>query len=240
MQKVMFAVPTLSRHPCFEFGMAAATTNFLCLQNQIDTFWRFEGGDPYLSKVRSILASLCLRFHPDVTDFFFLDDDLGWNAEDAVKIIQRPEDIVFGVYPKKNDKRQFPVEVLEENGQVYTRDGMFKASLAPTGFMRIKRYVLERCAEESGQYPHLNSDGEEILVWDIFRTGFGSFEPNGKFGRWWGEDFLFSVMVRDLGFEMWFDPKMVFSHRGTKAWVDSFDEGLQAWVKTLPKPPKEI
>jgi hypothetical protein len=120
-----------------------------------------------------------------------------------------------------------------KDGRPIQRDGLYLAALAPTGFMRISREALQRCADDSGQYDEPDSVKGSVRCWDIFRTGFIPDEPGGKVGRWWGEDFLFSAMVRQLGMEIWVDPDIQFTHRGSKAWSANFNDTLQRVIAEL-------
>ena len=227
-------MPTYGRQPCLEFGMLALATNALLNANGISTVWRYVGGDPYVHKARNKLASEFLTEHRDAEALFFLDDDLGWEADAALRFCRRGEAVICGVYPKKNDGLEFPVQLtFNRDGSPIVQDGLYLALLAPTGFMRIRREVLERCAEDSGIYEEPDLVKGMVECWDLFRTGFVPLEEGGKRGRWWGEDFFFSVMVRQLGMEVWVDPNIEFTHRGSKAWKARFDETLQRTIMDI-------
>lgn len=237
-QFVVFAIPSYGRQPCLEFAMSAMQTNYLLACHEIDSVWLYVGGNPYVHKARNHLAADFLKKYPQATDLFFLDDDLGWPASAALRFLQRPEDVIAGAYPKKdaNLKLDFPVEIATDGGRVVMRDGLYKAALIPTGFLRIRRHVVEACAADSGIYPEPLPDGTHTDCWDIFRTGFIADDPGGKRGRWWGEDFFFTVMVRTLGFKVWLDPDIEFTHRGSHVWSGSFAPHLQAWLKANAAP----
>lgn len=210
--------------------MAAAQTVALLLANGIEYAWTFVGGDPYVHKARNRLASEFLHFHPGATHLFFIDDDLGWSPPAVLRMLQRDEEIICGVYPKKNDSLEFPVLMNVENDCLTQRGGLYEAKLAPTGFMCLRRAVIERCSKESGEYPEPDTKHGEIQCWDLFRTGFVAHEPGGTQGRWWGEDFFFSAMVRHLGMRIWIDPDIEFTHRGSKAWRANFSDTMKQFI----------
>jgi hypothetical protein len=239
--KVVFSMPTYSRHPCEEIKMSSLATQYLFLQHGIDTVFRDLGGDPYLPKARNTLASEFLLDHKDADYLFFVDDDVGWPAEAALRLVKHDADVCVGIYPKKNDDEEWPVELIFEkkaDGSTapIEQNGLYLTALAPTGFMCIRRNVLESCAEDSGRYPRDDAKKGVVWSWDIFRTGFVPDEPNGKVGRWWGEDFFFSIMVRNLGFQIWTDPDIDFTHRGTKAWKGNFNVALKKKIIELSQP----
>lgn len=221
--------------------MSSLATQYLFFKNGIDTVFRDLGGDPYLAKARNTLASEFLTDHKDADYLFFIDDDVGWPAEAALRLVQHDADVCVGIYPKKNDDGEWPVELIFEKNPDGTavpieHNGLYLTALAPTGFMCIRRNVLEACADDSGRYPRDDVINKRIVMdWDIFRTGFVPDEPGSKVGRWWGEDFFFSAMVRQLGFSIWADPNIDFTHRGTKAWKGNFNDVLQKKISAMAK-----
>lgn len=239
---VVFATPSYSKAPCMDYVRSVTRTQSMCLMNGIPCIWADLPGDPYLPKARNRLASQFLTDYPTATHLFFIDDDIGWSEEAVAKFILRDEDVLCGVYPKKSDALDFPVEMLLSDGKLIEKNGLYRAGLAATGFMCIRRSVLERCAEESGTYPEVDANGKTIWCWDLFRTGWIPNEPGSKVGRWWGEDYFFSFMCRALGFEVWIDPDLEFSHTGTKTWRANFNETLQKWItdNNLPIKTQEV
>jgi len=224
-----------------EFQISALDTQALFFASGIETVFRYAGGSPYIHNSRNKLASEFLVDHPDADYLFFLDDDLGWPAEAALRIVMRSGPVVCGVYPKKSDLEEWPVELIfekKDDGSVVpiSRNGAYLLRLAPTGFMCIKREVLQACADDSGKYPSIDSVRGEVWHWDIFRTGFVPDEPGGKIGRWWGEDFFFTIMASRLGFDAWVDPDIEFTHRGSKAWKGNFNDALQKKIAELASP----
>lgn len=275
-QKVFFAVPTYGSQPCVEFTLSALAVNDVLIKNSIETVWRFKGGDPYIAKARNTLASEFLTDYLDCTELFFWDDDVG--AEDAaaavLRIVRRPEDVIAGAYPKKNDLDEFPIELQFNRDTTppspIEQDGLYLASLAATGFMCIKRHVLERVAAESMRYDEQDYMRGSIKCWDMFRTGAvpnsrlvnnldeyqaafdegytQPMDPNDagfprwlvdpKNGKWWGEDYFFCAMVRHMGMEVWCDPDIMFSHRGSHKWEARFRHMLDEKIAAMSGLPR--
>lgn len=222
---VVFSTPTLARQFSIEYLMSALATQHLCYVSGINQVWRSIGGDPYLAKVRNRMASDFLRF-PEATDLFFLDDDMGWPAGKVVEFIRRPQEVVVGAYPKKKDPLEFPIELVMRDGEVEMRDNLYLTNLAPTGFMRIKRSVIERIAAESGRYIETDEQLGDIECFDMFRMGYVDSADQPGRGKWWGEDFFFSARWRSMGGEIWCDPDIQFTHRGTNVWAAIYRDFL--------------
>lgn len=173
-------------------------------------------GDCYVQRARNTLVAEFMK--TDATDLFFLDDDLGWPAEAFIKLVQMPDPVVFGVYPLKKDEEGYPVVIhTDENGVPMGRaDGCIHASGAPTGFLRIKRHVIEMM---QAAYPELAYDDGGQTVYDLFPQGV-------KNGIWWGEDFAFCNLWTALGGFIWCVPDIDFVHVGKKVYSGNYHKFL--------------
>ncbi len=223
----------------------------------IDYVVSLLGGDPYLPKCRNRLAGTFLTDTPRATHLFFLDDDIGWPAAKVLEFLKRPEDIICGIYPKRDDNSSFPVTLkLDANHRMIEKDGLRLAQLVPTGFMRIKRHVLEKMAARSMKYTDILPGGESRMFWEIFQArlvdpkmeelrradldalsredaiahlkrSLGVTVPP-ELGTWSGEDYFFAERWREMGGEVWVDPDIEFTHRGSKAWKANFADSVRA------------
>jgi hypothetical protein len=253
---VVLATPSFGRTPCLEYDVAISETQSLLTKSDIDYVVSYLGADPYLPKARNRLAGQFLTDHPKATHLFFLDDDIGWPAAKVVEFLKRPEDIVCGIYPKKEDATSFPVTLELENHRMIERDGLYRAKLVPTGFMRIRRHVIEKMAARSMKYTDILPNGEARMFWEIFQArlvdpkmeelrradldalsrgdaiaylkrSLGVAVPS-EMGTWWGEDYFFAERWREMGGEVWVDPEIEFTHRGSKAWKACFGDSVRA------------
>lgn len=231
---VVFGIPSFTGAVEFDFVQCWTETLGALGAAGIPSHTMSIGKDPYLSKVRNRLTSDFLYDWPMATHLFFLDADIGWQPQKVVDLIKRDLDVIAGVYPKKNDELAFPVDMdRTEDDLPIERDGLYRARLAPTGFMCIKREVLEKLAAAGGQY--FDTTGKagrpQFNVFDMgcFTAAGGKPKP-GEMGEFWGEDYYFCRKWRDMGGEVWIDPDIEFSHWGTKAWRGNFWPSLQLAV----------
>ena len=218
---VLFATPCLSAKVELDFFQSWAQTSPLLASKGISHNIRFQVGICFIDHVRNVLCHTFLHEFPQATDLFFLDDDIGWPPEAVLRLLERDEDIVGGAYPLKQDALGFPV-ALEGNPDTHTlveRDGLVKAVHLPAGFMRIKRHVIERMAEDQPTYPHRRADGVVDQVKNIFHTGYYD-------GERWGEDVDFANRWHAMGGSMWLDPDITLSHIGRKRWAGNYSEVL--------------
>ena len=257
---VFLAVPSFRGQPEREFVLSLMQTQKALSDAGINYVLSVLAGDPYLPKVRDRLASAFLTQWPQATDFFFLDDDVGFPAQKVVEFVRRPQDVVAGIYPKKQDPLSFPVTMeVDDDGHMIWDGDLCLAHLAPTGFMRMKRHVLENLAMAAPRYYESSATGEQLLLWSIFQAKFVDLKmnalaktdldelsqedavrhlkralgvtPGQEIGQFWGEDFWFTERWRDLGGKIWVDPEIEFSHRGSKAWSANFGNSVRATME---------
>lgn len=276
----MFAIPTLSYGNCVEFTRSMHETSWRLTKMAIDHSIRTVGGNSFVAMARNSLVSDFLedKFYEKFTDFFFIDDDVGWPPDKAVEFLLRDEDIVAGVYPRKYDPIDYPCSLMSKDGcLIENGTGLVQATGVPTGFMRIKRHVLEKMYADSPTYT------EEVQVEGlkarrhVFRAGFlpemkrfyredadptddaktfakqlrGASSKNAarlldRFaaqqydkipticgeGGWRGEDFQFCAdWIQRYGGEIWVDPNIDFTHRGTKMWKGNLYGRIQEMAK---------
>lgn len=212
MTYCFFATPSLEHTVTLEFLRSALKTHDLLQANGIRPGWSQRAGDCFIAKARSKMVAEFLA--SDATDLFFLDDDIGWPAEKVLEFIQRPDLIVAGVYPKKQDDIDWPCSIAAdaETGDLIEQDGLIRSEFVPAGFLRIKREVLEHLYPLAPLFRDTELDGTIRVYHAIFNSG------PAEDGRWWGEDYAFCNLLNSHGYEIWIDPWIKFSHRGRKRW----------------------
>lgn len=238
MQKplVVFGIASYTGAACHEFQQSMIETMAALGAAGIPSHCTYAPGDPYLSKARNGIASDFLRNFALATHLFFIDDDVGWPGAKVVEFVRRDLDVIGGVYPKKSDNPEWPMQLdLGADGLPIERAGLLRVMLAPTGFLCIKRGVIERMAATSGQYLNTVKQVNPDLHWNIFDMGCfmpdGTRPAPGQMAQFWGEDYYFCRRWRDMGGEIWIDPDITFSHRGPKAWIGNIKPSIDAWVE---------
>lgn len=236
-QTVVFGIPTMSKWISAETYQSMMALQWAMFGRNIPLAQIIVGGDPYLAKVRSKIATIFLRDYPQATALFFIDDDVGFPYEAALRLIESDKDVVAGVYPKKEEGETlvWPTDLLVDRETRQTiRDGnLYLASHVPTGFLRIKRHVVEKMAADANMFRDRDASGIEIDVYDIFRMGFAAEDVETRRGKWWGEDFEFCARWRNMGGEVWVDPDIPFTHRGTRAWRGTFADAVRNYEATV-------
>lgn len=213
--KIMVAIPAYDGKLHVETVMSLLAENVIAASRGYHMVVRYNLGNSILPRARNKLVAEFLA--SDCTDFFFIDGDLGWEAGKLCDLCERDEDIVGGVYPTKVDKLNFPVRWLKKD-ELWAENGVIEVEGISTGFMRIKRRVLEALVSDDLAYEESTLEGKK--AWAIFDFGLMN-------GQYYGEDFIFCMRAREKGFRVWLDPEIGFDHVGYKA----FSGKLGDWLR---------
>ncbi len=231
MTSVIFATPSLSHSVSLEYLRSTIETQWALAMAKIPSGFITRGGDCFVAKVRNKMVTEFLQNFPTATDLFFLDDDIGWPAAKVIEFLERPEPVLLGIYPKKSEETDFPVELAADpvSGELIELAGLVRAVAGPTGFMRIKRAVLQALAERAEMFTDLEQDGSTPKHYGIFESGIGSN------GWWWGEDYTFCQKWNAMGGEIWVDPAIAFTHRGQRKWSAMLSDHLGTFRERASK-----
>lgn len=225
MSKIFFAIPSYRGIIYPEFADSFNRSLASCHEAGHATSYATYKGCCFISMVRDAVVRDFLKSQGDY--LFFLDDDLSWEISAVNKLIALDLDVVAGVYRMKCEKPAWPVVLHKENTDqiVFNESGCIRASRLPTGFMCIKRVVLEKMVEhyQDRKYTDVSFDngnrGEQI---NLFPSGVHN-------GYWESDDTGFCRLWENMGGEMWLYPDISFNHYGEtkhfrgnyKRWIDA-------------------
>lgn len=180
----------------------------------------------YLDRVRDYLCTQFYEDFPDATDLFLIDADVGFPAEKVLEFAIRPEPLLLGAPPKKEDKAEgpsFTVRFLADTSsgepRLIQNNGLVKIDRGPAGFIRIKRSVLQTMIEADKCVRYREPETGRML-WHFFSCGVGPDADSDVEGQltYWGEDTVFIQRAINCGIECWCDPNIHFAHTGLKTW----------------------
>lgn len=195
---------------------------------------------PYLPVARATLVAMFMA-DPEATDLFFIDSDVGFDPSGVVRILERPEGIVAGIYPLKRDfPPGYPAELKIVDGHPIGNiaAGIAEADFLPTGFMRCKRIVFEALTKA---YPELKYEDSVVRVMGAEVKEAYDFFGMGAFSRKFRtEDFAFCQRWRDIGGQCWAMWDIDFEHVGQKAYKGNFGQYLRRLPGGSDSPQREI
>ena len=208
-----------------------------------------QQGESLVTRARNNCVAQFLA-NPQWTHLFWIDSDIGFTPEAAVRLLAADYDIAAGVYPLKYDA--WPEEGFPENlrltkeayqalYQRYTvngrvlpdaesldleinEDGFMALSEAPTGFMVIKREVFERMMK---QYPELQYKPDSIGFEDQgLHYRFFDVMIDPQTNRYLSEDYGFCRLWEAMGEKIYIDTTSKLTHQGTKLYEGNYGLAL--------------
>lgn len=208
---------------------------------------RFLDGDSLVPRARNRLVAEFMA-DPQWTHLFWIDADIGFEPNAALRLLLAGRDVVAGVYPLKNDgwpteglraplltgttreqfeahHARFPANALK-GGRTLDPDGFVEVLDAPTGFMLIARSVFERLAEalpELRYTPDVEID-VAAQAWPHYRFFDVQAEPDN--GRYLSEDYAFCRRWQSVGGQVFIDARSNLMHQGIRTYTGDFGRAL--------------
>ncbi len=232
-RKILIATPFYEVKGYAPYIQSLVHTVFaLAKHSNVEFTWTCRVGDSYVWRARNALAQEFMD--GDCTELFFIDSDQGWTLESFVRVLMQDVEIVGGAYPVKNNWEMYGVtyhSTADGRPDVLADSGLIRGDKVPTGFMKIKRSVFEK----------LRAADPDNWYWESGRKMFNYFGHIVRDHLAYGEDISFNLRWKDIGGEVWIEPRCDISHIGTKEWVGNLHNFLQkqpggsASAEPLPK-----
>lgn len=173
----------------------------------------YIAGCSIITKARNALAHRFMQ--SDATDLLFVDADINFTCEDVLRImaLSADKDVVAGAYPRRADDKKFFTDIYYP---LELTDGLLRVERVGTGFMLIRRHVLEK----------LEADHPEWKFWvnteQTHHTAFFDFMQTSE--GYIGEDYLFCNRACAAGFKIHLDPEINLGHFGSTEYTGHFGE----------------
>lgn len=142
------------------------------------------------------------------THLFWIDADIEFTSQDVASLWNLDADIACGVYRMKKPGDLY---AAWKDGALVTDlskfDGPIEVDYAGTGFLLIKREVIEKLTEIHGTYMGQHGPSPAIFMTPIYEGGLES------------EDFHFCRIAREAGYKIIMDPSVKLKHWGQFAYA---------------------
>lgn len=239
--------------PCY--GGAMSSVYVRSLLGLVNLAWtqgfamqtRFLDGDSLITRARNRLVA---EFMADTrwTHLFWIDADIGFEPEAALRLLLAGRDVVAGVYPLKTDgwpaegladalpagstradfearHARFPFNPLPGT-HAPDADGFVEVRDAPTGFMLIARDVFTQLAARAPtlRYTPDHRAGEPVAPWPHYRFFDVLAEPDN--GHYLSEDFAFCQRWRAIGGQVHIDTRSNLVHHGSRDYTGDLHRAL--------------
>lgn len=210
-----------------------------CNQHQIPVAFGTIANESLVTRARNVLVAYFLQ--SNFTRLMFIDADIEFQLEDVIKLIAHDKEVVVGAYPKKgvnwqriresvrathdpyDDKQiasfgsDYAINfkfINRDAKQIAIENGLIRLHDGATGFMMIKREVIDKMITA---YPELkyNNDLNTPKELDPHFYAFFDTMIDPKDKRYLSEDYTFSRRWQDIGGEIWLDPSISLNHYGS-------------------------
>lgn len=209
---------------------------------------RFLDGDSLITRARNRMVA---EFMADTrwTHLFWIDADIGFEPEAALRLLLAGREVVAGVYPQKTDgwpaaglaealpagstradfdarHAVYPLNVDAAGGRI-DAEGFLEVLDAPTGFMLIARGVFERLAAAMPELRYTPDHGDDPALRLPHYRFFDVLAEPGN-GRYLSEDFAFCRRWQSIGGKVYVDTHSRLAHRGLQTFHGDFAARMAA------------
>jgi hypothetical protein len=245
----LVATPCYGGMLCLNYGLSLLQLQRAAVDAGMALDFHLRRGDSLITRARNDCVAHFLA-HPQFTHLFFIDSDIGFAPEAAFRLLLADRDVAAGVYPLKREdwppggvpqgttRTQF--EALYQRYTVNTGrpgetgvslvvdgDGFMQVREAPTGFMCLKRQVLDRMIAAypelryvpdwpKGTYPE---GGVHYRFFDVM------VDPESQ--RYLSEDYGFCRLWEQIGGEVYVDATSNLTHQGERLYTGDFATTLK-------------
>ena len=195
-----------------------------------------------VTRGRNTLVSFFME-NTDATHLFFIDADIEFQPEDILRMVAYDKPVVVGAYPKKalnwtsiiNAARADESETAEtieghssnyvvnfdfikdKDGkptpQVSIEDNLVRLKDAGTGFMCIRKDVIQQMFDKHPEYKYVNDINVdqkfEPYMYALFDT---MIDPESR--RYLSEDYMLCRTWQNMGGTVYLDPRTALNHVG--------------------------
>jgi hypothetical protein len=228
--KIFISTPCYDAMMTMQYTISILSLTTFCRQNNIDFVIDFVGNESLIPRARN--HSLGKFMKSDCTHLFFIDSDIEFQPDAFMDCFKFNKDVVCCGYPKKAYNwnklihslmtEQDSQEAIDSRGLDYAynakygsnnelvkKNGYLQVNHASTGFMLIKREILEKLHEKHTELEIITdslSQKDESIC--------GLFCCMIKNKNYLSEDYSFCERVNDIGGEVWISTKHNLNHVG--------------------------
>lgn len=229
--KIMLATPMYGGMCTGHYVQGLLNTVATMREKGVHVFWSQLMNESLIPRARNELARLCLEY--DFDYLMFVDADISFGGDAVWRLMQADKDVVCGIYPKKEiawdrieeaakagktDLKKysgaFVFNTVGEEQVLTDEQGLIEIRHGGTGFMLIKRSVLEALKEHTptyriGTYKTVGGEYVHPLTHEFFATSID------ETGALLSEDYYFCDLWRKHGGRVYADPFIKLDHVGT-------------------------
>ena len=220
--------------PCYGGNLTESTfMSFIkwantCRQLNIDWTVETMTNESLISRARNTLTAKFLATK-ESTHLMFIDADIGWEPWHLLALLNHDKDVIGGLYPMKTIPVKWCVNGIP-GAPDNDPNGLLEVTKTGTGFLLIKRHVLEKLSSHPAVKPFKNDIGLDPSLDQYMKT---YFDTAVRENRYYSEDWTFCENWRDLGGQIWVDKRVLLRHTGTYVFDFASQDKLYEDLKAL-------
>ena len=214
----------------------------LCNKYDIQFTVSTLANESLITRGRNTLVSFFME-HPEATHLFFVDADIEFDPNDMLRMVAYDRDVVVGAYPKKainwnsivqaarnnEEENEQTIEghssnyvvnfdfLKDEQGkpqpQIQIRDNLIKLKDAGTGFMCIKKEVIQKMFDNHPELKYANDiNVDQKFEPHMYALFDCIIDPESR--RYLSEDYTFCRRWQEMDGEVFLDPRTALNHVG--------------------------
>lgn len=214
-RKVFVAIPTYDGKLSIKLAYSLCQLMTMAMRHGISIHLAHVTGCSIITMARNRLVEQFLK--TDCTELLFIDSDVIAQPHDIMRLLAQSgdKDVTAGNYPRRAKDKKFFMDLhFDENGDLEFEGSMMRINRVGTGFMLIRRNVIETIAAQSGKYQSNDGSGDVSNVFEF------KLEDN----QFVGEDYTFCDKAVAAGFKIWTDVEISLPHMGTEEFTSNFQE----------------
>lgn len=214
-RKVFIGIPAYDGKLNIKTAFALAKLMPTALQHGVSLFLSHMSGCSIITMARNALVNEFLK--TDAEELLFIDADVVIEPDNVLRIIAQgvDRDVLAGMYPRRAKDRHFFLDIYRDEQGALVFDGpLLRVNRVGTGFMLIKRHVIEKLVIDHPEWcvENRSGDGSVSAVFDFAIRD----------GKYIGEDYLFCDRATEAGFTCWVDVELSLPHIGTEEYQRDF------------------
>ena len=214
----------------------------LCNKYDIQFTVSTLANESLITRGRNTLTSFFME-HPQATHLFFIDADIEFDPNDLLRMVAYDKPIVVGAYPKKAINWQSIVDAARRNDeetaqtieghssnyvvnfdflkdddgkplpQIQIRDNLIKLKDAGTGFMCIRKDVIQQMFDKHPELKYANDiNVDKKFEKHMYALFDCIIDPESR--RYLSEDYTFCRRWQNMGGDVYLDPRTALNHVG--------------------------
>src|ERR1700748_248537 len=243
--------------PCFGGQVSSIYTSSIFgllremrARSNVDLKVHLRDGDALITRARANLVTLFLE-DPTATHLLFIDADIGFPPDQVFRLIESGADVVAGCYPIKRvnwDKAKRAMAAgrpnlaassldygleIDNPDEVKVVNGFTRVRYAGTGFLMIRRNVLEKMCTHPPYAPlqFLREHSRDALAGSPNRFALFECMIDPATGTYLSEDFAFCKRWTDIGGEILADLERRLDHVGPSVFQGDISSQFAAPVR---------